>query len=71
MIGIEFDEFRRDFFGLPKKVDRKRLRDEFAMAALQGMLASDSSVDRTKVVKSTWAKIAYEFADAMVAQRDK
>lgn len=47
------------------------LRDYFAAAALQGMLASDSSVDRTKVNKAIWAKIAYAFADALLAEREK
>lgn len=47
------------------------LRDYFAAAALQGMLSSDSSVDRTKVNKRTWANVAYSFADAMLAERDK
>lgn len=45
------------------------LRDYFAGQAMNGMLASDSSVDRTAVVKSTWAQVAYEFADAMLKVR--
>jgi hypothetical protein len=44
------------------------LRDQFAAAALQGMLASDSSIDRTKVNKSAWSHVAYEFVDAMLEQ---
>lgn len=45
------------------------LRDYIATAALNGMLASDSSVDRTKVNKRVWAKVAYDFADAMMKVR--
>jgi hypothetical protein len=45
------------------------LRDYFAGQALMGMLASDSSVDRTRVVKRTLAAVAYEFADAMMEAR--
>lgn len=45
------------------------MRDYFAATALQGILSSDSSVDRTKVHKPTWAKVAYEFADAMLEAR--
>lgn len=46
-----------------------KLRDYFAAKALQGMLSSDSSVDRTKVNKSAWAKVAYQFANAMLKER--
>jgi len=45
------------------------LRDYFAALALNGMLASDSSVDRTMVNKLKWARVAYAFADAMIAAR--
>ena len=54
----------RDFTGVT-------VRDYFAAKALQGMLASDSSVDRTKVNKKKWAKVALEFADAMIEERAK
>ncbi len=47
------------------------LRDWFAGMALNGMLASDSSVDRTKVNRQLWASIAYSFSDAMLAERSK
>lgn len=47
------------------------LRDYFAAKALSGMLASNSSVDRTKVNKAKWAEVAYSFADAMLAEREK
>ena len=43
------------------------LRDWFAGQALNGMLASDSSIDRTIVDKTVWAQVAYAFADAMLA----
>lgn len=46
------------------------LRDYFAGQALNGMLASDSSVDRTKVNKSVWANVAYDFAAAMLKARE-
>ena len=45
------------------------LRDRFAMAALNGMISSSSVVDRTTVGKSTWALVAYQFADAMLKAR--
>jgi hypothetical protein len=54
----------RDFTGIT-------VRDYFAAKVLQGMLSSDSTIDRTKVKKSAWAKVAYEFADAMCAERAK
>lgn len=43
-----------------------RLRDEFAMAALTGMLAGRGEADRLH-----WAKMAYEFADDMVKERER
>ena len=42
--------------------ERATLRDQFAMAALTGMLADDYARDRV-------AKFAYEIADAMLRQR--
>jgi hypothetical protein len=45
------------------------IRDRFAMAALQGMLASYPLVDRTTVNKGVWSAVAYEFADAMIVER--
>ena len=47
------------------------LRDYFAAAALQGMLASPPVVDRFEVSKARWSSIAYEWADAMLAERSK
>ena len=46
-------------------------RDYFAGQALAGMIASDSSIDRTKINKPVRAYIAYEFANAMLKERDK
>lgn len=48
----------------------RTLRDEFAMAALQGMIASDPVVDRKTVNRDVWARVAYEFADAMLRARE-
>jgi hypothetical protein len=55
----------------PEHVPGMSLRDYFAAKALNGMLASDSSVDRTKVNKAKWAEVAYEFADAMLKAREQ
>jgi hypothetical protein len=49
--------------------DGMELRDYFAIKALNGMLASPPLTDRTKVDKKKWARIAYEWADAMLAAR--
>ncbi len=43
--------------------------DAAALAALQGMLASDPVIDRTLVDKSKWAAVAYDFASAMVSEK--
>ena len=45
------------------------LRDTFALAALNGMIASPPVVDRFSVDKAKWARIAYEWADAMLSAR--
>jgi hypothetical protein len=42
-------------------------RELFAAMALQGMLSSDMSTDRTKANKPRWAKAAVEFADELLA----
>lgn len=47
------------------------LRDLFAGLALQGMLASPPIVDRTTVDKEKWCGIAYDWADALMAERAK
>jgi len=45
--------------------ETKTLRDEFAMAALQGMLARESDLARNV------ARYAYEYADAVMEARKK
>ena len=47
------------------------LRDYFAAKALTGMIASAPVCDRSAIIKSAWACIAYEWADAMLAARAK
>ncbi len=43
------------------------LRDQFAMAALQGLL----SCPQTDGDKESFSEAAYEYADAMLAARDR
>jgi hypothetical protein len=45
-------------------VEVPTMRDQFAMAALIGGLAGRKQGDRVE-----WAKVAYEFADAMIEAR--
>ena len=47
--------------------ENQRLRDEFAMAALSGILGADSSPPRPTAA----AKYAYGYADAMMEARKK
>lgn len=47
--------------------DRKALRDKFATAAMTGML-SDPDCSLTP---AAGAELAYQWADAMMAERDK
>jgi hypothetical protein len=56
----------------------KTLRDEFAMVALQGMLAGPMAAALEKVasrrlidVDELASKAAYEYADAMLKEREK
>jgi hypothetical protein len=53
------------------KQPSKTLRDEFAASALTGMLASAPLFDRTKINKKVWVRMAYKWADAMLAERKK
>ena len=46
------------------------LRDQFAMAALTGLVASFHSLDMDNY-KEKAAVTAYEYADAMLAEREK
>jgi hypothetical protein len=48
------------------QADADRLRDKFATAALQGMLASGGS---RQANKGEWVEEAYQWADAMLAAR--
>ena len=47
------------------------LRDYFAAAVLNGAIASSTATERGAFSKSAWAKSAYEYADAMLAERTK
>ena len=54
-------------FHAEKKEEREKLRDQFAMAALQGMLANPNlGGTRDYVVEA-----AYKYADAMLKERVK
>ena len=45
--------------------ETKTLRDEFAMAALQGLIAE------TNIGKEKFAEICYQYADAMLRERGR
>lgn len=47
--------------------DRKTLRDEFAMAALNGFISNQNSATPDE----TFAKWSYDIADAMLVEREK
>ena len=49
-----------------RNLERKTLRDEFAMAALQGFCANPAL---TKLSETQIAKVAYLFADSMLVER--
>jgi hypothetical protein len=51
-----------------QKIYLERLRDEFAMAALTGLLANSSHDD---LEPSAWGHDAYTIADAMMEARRK
>jgi hypothetical protein len=46
--------------------EKKWLRDQFAMAALQGIIASNNVVNRCEVTR-----VSYDYADLMLTERDK
>lgn len=48
----------------------KTLRDEFAMAALSGMMGRELRIQKPEDMKVA-ARIAFEIADAMLAARKK
>lgn len=50
--------------------DGMTLRDYFAAAALQGLLASFAGM-KMPSESSAWSKDAYMLADAMLAERDR
>jgi len=45
--------------------EKKWLRDQFAMAALQGIIASNNVVNRCEVTR-----VSYDYADLMLMERD-
>lgn len=54
--------------------DQKTLRDEFAMAALTGLMSEDIytvAIKTGKPIPDFCASMAYEIADAMLKQRNK
>ena len=58
----------RDF---SMRTQEEKIRRSIATHLLSGMIASSPVVDRTKVDKRKWAKVAYEFADALIAEGNK
>lgn len=65
-------------FALRQNHANMDLRDYFAAAALQGTLASDKAMNivlnaakNEGPIKKIVARIAYDYADAMLAQREK
>ena len=68
--------FPNDAAALRKEQEGMRLRDYFAAAAMQGMLADSQtreSCPEYQVEKWTrsFARVCYCFADAMIAAREK
>jgi len=51
--------------------ERRVSRDEFALAAMQGMLAASGHSDAISMDAPERARYAYYQADAMIAERDK
>lgn len=66
------DEIRDEY----NRAQRERLRDEFAAAALTGLLASEAADDswlkltQPPIIYKGIVQHAYAFADAMLAHRD-
>jgi hypothetical protein len=54
-----------------REQDGMTLRDYFAGQALAGMLGSQPVEGRANPNYERWATVAYTFADAMIAERDK
>ena len=55
-----------EFIQANRQPDQPTLRDQFAMAALQGLFAADILMEEVGMAES-----AYNIADAMLAQRAK
>mgnify|MGYP001574483667 CR=1 FL=1 len=51
------------------KAERARLRDEFAMAAMRGLITRNSGTG-SKPQAAAYASRAYEYADAMLKERE-
>lgn len=65
LVRLEMTERREE---LERVAAKKALRDQFAMAALTGMLSGPDG-DEFAIKRKGSAVIAYEFADAMLAAR--
>lgn len=72
------EDLKNETYGIPESVKRNRpisLRDQFAMAALNGCLShSDKgnvSFASVKDATDYYAKLAYAYADAMLKARGK
>lgn len=51
--------------------DESDFLDRAALAILNGMISSPPIVDRETVDKPKWSQIAYEWADALLAERTR
>lgn len=49
----------------------RRLRDEFAMAALHGILAAGVTTETNDDVERQFAQVSFRFADAMLTARGR
>lgn len=69
MITVSSDDFVEIEKKLVSSGNESRLRDQFAMAALNGYMATSSPLSDST---AEWAAIhSYEVADAMLKERDK
>jgi len=66
----DYDKLMADF-DLQSRLERNHLRDQFAMAALQGLLAADIGVIDKKDDINGAADIAFMLADAMLKAREE
>lgn len=51
--------------------DERRLRDEFAKAALIGLLSSRNGADLSETAAEIFSDAAYKYADAMMKRRSQ